>query len=499
MGLSSDPVQGVLVGAACGDALGAGYEFEPPLAGSVLPRMRGRGAFAPGEWTDDSAQMAAIARVVAAGLDPSSPSGLDAIAAGFYEWYLSPARMKDIGIHTGEVLGSVTSSLAGPGLASVFAAAAAAKEERSPGRSGGNGALMRTAPLALWSGASDRRALLGAARSVAELTHADETSSEACGLWCVAIRAALEAPSYGDAAAVRSAVRDTVSRELPPDRAARWLGWLEEAESAEPSTFARNGWSLHAFQAAWSAIMRTPVPVDDRAAGTSRASHFRLALEAAVRCGWDTDTVACIAGSLLGALWGLSAVPLEWRQAIHGWPDLRDGDLVALAAACADPSLASSGAWPFAPSIDYSSWGPCDQVALHPLDPGVVLGSIGVAQGRVPSPVPFDAVVSLCRVGTEDLAWAGIRPDRHVTVRLIDDASNEHAQYVVDSAADMVARLRSEGRTVLLHCVQAHSRTPTVGARYAVRHLGAAPDEALASVLSALPEASPHPALRACI
>jgi ADP-ribosylglycohydrolase len=76
--------------------------------------------------------------------------------------------------------------------------------------------------------------------------------------------------------------------------------------------FNKNGWVVTAFQAALAAIVHTPVPDDNPKA------HLRDALVAAVRIGDDTDTVAAIAGGLLGARWGASAVPDEWWQVIHG-------------------------------------------------------------------------------------------------------------------------------------------------------------------------------------
>lgn len=63
----------------------------------------------------------------------------------------------------------------------------------------------------------------------------------------------------------------------------------------------------------------------------------------------------------------------------------------------------------------------------------------------------------------------------------------------------MVARMRREGKTVLLHCVQAHSRTPTVGALYAARHLGVPIDDALRKVNAVLPMANPNPAFVAAL
>ena len=111
-----------------------------------------------------------------------------------------------------------------------------------------------------------------------------------------------------------------------------WAARLDAAEKVQPSDFTNNGWVVEALQGAWSAITTTPVPHDDPAKGVFRVDHLRLALDAAVRGGGDTDTVAAIAGGLLGAAHGASAVPAEWRRALHGWPGLRSRDLVDLAA-----------------------------------------------------------------------------------------------------------------------------------------------------------------------
>jgi ADP-ribosylglycohydrolase len=56
-----------------------------------------------------------------------------------------------------------------------------------------------------------------------------------------------------------------------------------------------------------------------------------VALKAAVRGGRDADTVAAIAGGVLGAVHGASAVPAQWREILHGWPGLNAEDLAILA------------------------------------------------------------------------------------------------------------------------------------------------------------------------
>ena len=115
------------------------------------------------------------------------------------------------------------------------------------------------------------------------------------------------------------------------DRRDLWASRLDEAETSHPSAFAaNNGWVVAALQGAWSAIVNTPVPIEDPASEVFRADHLRLALEAAVRGGHDTDTVAAIAGGLLGAVYGASAVPSRWRLALQGWPGLTTRGLMQL-------------------------------------------------------------------------------------------------------------------------------------------------------------------------
>ena len=208
-----DKLAGILVGAACGDALGAGYEFRPPLPADSPVRVRGQGAFGSGEWTDDTAQLLAIALAAADGNELDKPSGEDAVAAYFQAWYLSPARLKDIGIHSSAVFGAV-SALPADGLAERFRIEAADKEHRHPGTSGGNGALMRTASVAL-ALHHDPERMVATAMRLASMTHADDRSTQSCAVWCLAIRRALMTSTPWDAAQFRQRVEE-VERLWPP-------------------------------------------------------------------------------------------------------------------------------------------------------------------------------------------------------------------------------------------------------------------------------------------
>lgn len=458
----NDRIEGVLLGTAAGDALGAPYEFGPARGPDLEVDMVGGRGWEAGEWTDDTAMAIAIAEVAATGADLRDEAAQDKIVARWRGW--SPTA-KDVGIQTSAVLSAA--SRGGTITAARARAEAKALHERS-GRSAGNGSLMRTAPVAL-AYLDDEDAMVQAARAISELTHHDPDAADACVLWCCAIRHAVLTGELD----VRIGLR-----HIDPERRKLWEKRLNVAESSKPSDFANNGWVVSALQAAWSAIKTTPVPA-------VRAEHFRLAVDAAVRAGNDTDTVAAIAGGLLGAAYGASAVPLKWRMVLHGWPGLTAHGLVTLAAA-----VERKGA---PDDFDFGYPGsPIDTLARHPYDDGVLLGGIGVLRNL---PEDVSAVVSLCRLTDDDM-----RDDMpHVEVRLIDRSDldeNPHLDYVLLDAVRAVERFRRGGRTVLVHCVGAYSRTPTVGALYGARLRSVSADEALRDVTTVLPGAHPNGAFR---
>jgi ADP-ribosyl-[dinitrogen reductase] hydrolase len=311
-----DRACGVLLGTAAGDALGAAYEFGPPRGPELEVAMVGGGGFGwePGEWTDDTSMAIAVAEVAAGGADLCEDESLDAIVRRWHEW---SQHAKDVGVQTRSVL-----SRAGRhGISAETAREESAALHSQTGRTAGNGSLMRTAPVAL-AYLYDEEALVQAARAVSELTHYDPEAGDACVLWCCAIRHAILTGELD----VRIGLQ-----HIDSDRREVWSSRLNTAEASKSSDFKNNGWVVEALQGAWSAIATTPVPQDDQARGVFRVDHLRHALDAAVRGGNDTDTVAAIAGGLLGAAHGSSAVPAEWRRVLHGWPGLSARDLVSLA------------------------------------------------------------------------------------------------------------------------------------------------------------------------
>jgi ADP-ribosyl-[dinitrogen reductase] hydrolase len=440
----ADRAAGVLLASAAGDALGAGYEFTSPKPTDTIEMIGGGPCgFAPGEWTDDTSMSVAVARVAAQGLDLRTAAGLDAVAAGFVEWYDS--HPKDIGNQTRAVLSHRDRT--GRNMRRTAAAL--------QGRTGGNGSLMRTAAVGI-AYLDDADACAEAALAVSALTHADDRAGQACQLWSHAIRHAV---LYGNF----DGVEDFLTY-APLEVAAYWRPVIEQAEAGGPSDFPENGWVVHALQTAWWAITH---------ADPSDARHLQAALELAVRAGHDTDTTAAIAGALLGARWGASAVPGKWRRMLHGWPGLRARDLILLGALTAAGGSSDRDGWPAVERLDYAAhWHTAAEAVPHPHDSGLFLGGYdAVFAGK------YDAVVSLCRMGSAKL------DAEHTEFWLVDAGAsrNPNLEFLLDDAARTIQALRAEGKTVLLHCVQGLSRTPSVAARYSVL-LGRNPEDVLAAM-----------------
>jgi ADP-ribosylglycohydrolase len=464
-----DRAAGVLLGQACGDALGVPYEFGRVPQGEPEMKGGGLGPYAPGEWSDDTQMAICIARVAATGADLTSAEALEAIAENFLDWYAAGAT--DVGIQTRGVL-TATHRASGP--AHVRMREAAAELHERSGRTAGNGALMRTSVVGL-TDVADREATARAARAIADLTHTDPLAGDSCVIWSEAIRVAVTTGELNVLGGL-----DLVAA----NRRSQWHTWLRDAVlRAEPARHSPNGFTVTALQAALAAV--------SKAVHTAEGPHrFRTGLIEAVRAGNDTDTVAAIAGGLLGALHGESAIPAQWRRQVHGWPGLRSRDLVGLAHATVIGGP-QEGKWPAIARMEYADQASAHRhlAVPHPHDDQVLLGTIGDLR-RAPE-LGIDAVVSLCRLGQFDVPAAGVRPEDHVDFRLVDSempAANAHLDFVLEEAAAAVEAFRKEGKRVLLHCVAAQQRTPSVALRYAAR-LGIESDVAARAVLAALPSA----------
>ena len=443
------------MGLAVGDALGAGYEYAvAPLPEHARMIGGGLGSFAPGEWTDDTTMAVPILRVLAESRDLLEPQTQDQVVR---EWLTWSKSAKDIGITTAQVLRAARpTQLSGSvreAADAMFAAGLA---------SAGNGSLMRTTPIALGY-LDDPERLTLAARTYSHLTHGDPLAADACVLYNHAQRHAILTGELN----IRMAMG-----QVPVERRAQWSQWFDAAEAQPPGDFsARNTFVVRALQAAWSAIFHSD---------PTGPQHLEQSIRNAVAIGGDTDTVAAIAGGLVGARWGVSAVPLSWRRQLHGCPGLRGEDLVHMA------SAAIGAPWK---NVFYP-WLPEGATCVqHPHDDGVWIGDI---RGLKVLPDDIEAVVSLCRVGFDEGPGSVVAASDHVHVWLMDSSDpsdNLNLDLVSRQAVEVIGELRRAGKAVYLHCVQAHSRTPFIAALYGAEVSGQPTAKALTDVLAVLPQA----------
>jgi len=472
---------GAILGSAVGDAIGAPYEFGRARPGVTLAGtaddMIGNRVWEAGEWTDDTSMAVPILRVAASGLDLGAEATHTRIVRDWQAWALVA---KDVGIQTSQVL----SAMRAPDARAARAAARTIHERA--GRSAGNGSAMRTAPVALafMTEPDGPQRVARAADAIAALTHYEADARDGAALWSVMIHLA---------ARDGRVVMDDALATLSPEAAERWGHMLAAADGADPDVFPNNGWVVHAIQAAYAAICAGGIDLADRS--THTPANFRAAINAAIDIHHDTDTVAAIAGGLAGALVGASAIPLGWQRMVHGHPGMTGADLTRLAVLAVHGGEADSRGWLKGDRVNYGDWRGRDALAVHPHDSGVLLGGV---DHLADLPADIDAVVSLCQVGAREVP-ARIGAADRVEVWLVDEPApqkNPHLGFVLEEAADAVAQFRAEGKRVYLHCVAAQSRTPTVAALYAARHLGVDPARALADVCAALPAASPNSGFR---
>lgn len=380
---------------------------------------------APGEWGPATATALAVAEVASIAGDLTSPARLDDIAQRWAWW--------------------------------------------AHGRPLEATCLTRAVPVALATldPAADGLAARSA-RKVCELTHPGDDAAEATVLWTFAVRHAVRTGQLD--------LRIGLA-QLDGQRAALWAERIATAEQAAPADVTATGDVVAVVQAAWSAITTTIVPQHD-----PRADHLRLALEAAV--GLGGSATAAVAGGLLGAAHGATALPWQWRAVLRGWPGLRAHGLARLAEKIVNGGersrIGCTGFWREEPDP-----------RRHPHDDGVW---IGVAARLEKLPEGVEAVVSLCPVADEDMPPGVL----HLEVSLAEEGAN-NLDFVLLDTARAIEALRAQGLTVFVHGRATRSRAPAVAALYGARRTGIDIEQALAEVCAALPDADPTAEFRAAL
>ena len=290
--MDEDRAHGVLLGLACGDALGRPVEFEPAAAierrHGTLEEMVGHGTWnqPAGTVTDDTEQALCIGRslVERGAWEPAD------VAERFVAWYDTDPF--DIGNMTARSLRELRQG------APWDEAGQRVWERSEEGSNAGNGSVMRCPPLAV-AFAADAELLARASRESSRITHADPRCTVGCELLNRTVAGLLR--GAGDPLAAALDTADDVPAELRDA--------LEPvAAGEEPTELRTTGYVVHTLQTAlWDGL---------------RAESAEAAIVRAVNRGGDTDTVGAVAGAVAGARFGASALPERWLAVLDGREEL---------------------------------------------------------------------------------------------------------------------------------------------------------------------------------
>jgi len=267
-----DRALGAYLGVAIGDALGAAVEFMTPseidARCGIHRQIRGGGwlHLKRGAVTDDTQMTLALGEAILA-----AGGQVDAriVAEAFSAWMRS--KPADIGhtVRRGLVAFRQTGKTEMP-------------ESES---AAGNGACMRTLPIALALLGRDAPTVREASRRQAHITHNNAMSD--AGTECVIAMVQLLVAGRDGREALAHLALDLATR-FP---AFRFDGRRQENPS---------GYIVHTLQAVFQAVLGN--------------ATFEETLVDVVNRGGDADTTGAIAGMIAGALYGRNAIPRRWLR-----------------------------------------------------------------------------------------------------------------------------------------------------------------------------------------
>jgi len=293
-GHRTDRARGVMLGLACGDALGAPVEF---VSRSVIADRHPGGLrdftsggwlnVVPGETTDDTR----MALDLAGTLVETDPSDMTDLAGRFAAWLRE--RPKDIGETTRL---AIDRFIAGDPWDVAGQTALDIRGERG---AASNGSLMRCAPVAIrFAGDLDR--LRQVSIDSSRVTHAESR----CIWSCVAL-------NQGIGHLLTGGPRETlIQAAVAGIELVTVVDTVRGAAGKTSEELEGSGYVLNALAIAFWAVETTDSLED--------------AVVAAVMLGDDTDTNGAITGALAGAVYGVEAIPSRWLDLLHGRDEVID-------------------------------------------------------------------------------------------------------------------------------------------------------------------------------
>ncbi len=278
---------GALLGLATGDALGTTVEFKPPGSFTPVTEMTGGGVFnlPLGAWTDDTSMALCLADSLIEKRDFDPVDQLQRYVRWWREGHnSSTGSCFDIGGSTAKALQRFEQSGEPfPG-------------DADPG-GGGNGPLMKLAPVAMAYAQQPEQAAEFAGQS-ARTTHGAPEAIDAARWFAVLLVGALNAVPKDEllGASVYGCQPGPIDfDQLHPKIQKIAAGSYREKQ---PPEIKGSGYSPLALEAALWALYTT--------------SSWEQGALAAVNLGDDADTTAAIYGQLAGAIYGPQAIPERW-------------------------------------------------------------------------------------------------------------------------------------------------------------------------------------------
>lgn len=290
--MSSEPEKalGIIYGLAIGDAMGYPTEFLSvhrikaeygPEGISTLPE--------PALFSDDTQMSIAIAEALISAGEQDTESIMEAVKEEFLNWLHSPDNNR------------------APGRTCLTGVANMEKglhwSRSGIARSKGCGSAMRASPIG-YLYQHDPAKLKEVAHATGLCTHGHPAADAACIGAAYAVKLALDKCSPKKMLFRLLAFTEGISSEWEEAimKVERCLSWEDEEEALK---FLGEGWiGEEAVALALYCFLRYP------------GSYEKVVIRSANTNG-DSDSVACIAGSISGAYLGVGAIPVEWISRVE--------------------------------------------------------------------------------------------------------------------------------------------------------------------------------------
>jgi ADP-ribosylglycohydrolase len=330
----ADRVAGAIVGLAIGDALGYPHEFRsvaqvrreigpdgvtdflrlkdprfsrPFIVGTDHP---------PGTFTDDTQMSIAVAEALVASGRKTRAVLFDDMSRRFVDWFFSDDNDRSPGAATGTACEALRDG--------VHWRVSGVRDSK------GCGANMRVAPIGLYF--DDLDVVADVARACARITHGHPCGVEGAAAAALCVAFSLRGLSPPEIHAEvwphivgRGAVALETLWQRLPQLVHREPGEVLVDLEKNPDGLGESWVAEEAIASALYCVWRHP---DD----------YRACVLEAVNTDGDSDSIACIAGGIIGARVGLSRIPPAWVNGVE-----RSAFLRKLATSVAQSRLASPG------------------------------------------------------------------------------------------------------------------------------------------------------------